>query len=129
MLFEYGESVLESKKLINELNIEENIIWLPKMSRKEIMFLLSSVDIGVGEFYNIEKRYGEVLDGKYWHLGKKPLLQSFRFNKGEFENTVGYPEPDLLNVLKRRRCILSFIKLFKDRNRYVEIGKKITYLV
>ncbi len=123
VLFEYGESVLESKKLINELNIEENIIWLPKMSRKEIMFLLSSVDIGVGEFYNIEKT---IWGGTGWEIlaSGKPLLQSFRFNKGEFENTVGYPEPDLLNVLKEEDVFYHLLNFFKDRNRYVEIGKK-----
>ena len=87
------------------------------------MFLLSSVDIGVGEFYNIEKT---IWGGTGWEIlaSGKPLLQSFRFNKGEFENTVGYPEPDLLNVLKEEDAFYHRLNFFKDRNRYVEIGKK-----
>lgn len=123
ILLEYGENVLESKQLISDLEIEENVLWLPKMSRKEIMFLLNLVDIGVGEFYNVEKT---IWGGTGWEVlaSGKPLLQSFRFKKGEFEKIVGYPEPDLLNVLNEEDIFYHLSKFFQDKNKYTEMGKK-----
>lgn len=40
VLFEYGPDVKQSKSLIEELNIKENVLWFRKISRKEIMQLL-----------------------------------------------------------------------------------------
>ena len=49
-LFEYGEDFKDSKKLIKNLNIENNVIWYPLLSRKELRALLQFVDIGGSEF-------------------------------------------------------------------------------
>ncbi len=49
--FEYGPDVASSKRLIQDLGIEKNVYWFPKMSRKEIMVGLSLSDIGTGEFH------------------------------------------------------------------------------
>lgn len=49
-LFEYGRDVAETKSLIKELKIEKQVVWFPKMSRREIMCLLPHADVGGGEF-------------------------------------------------------------------------------
>lgn len=48
--FEYGPEVTESKLLIKELCIENNVIWFPKMERKEIFIGITMADIGAVEF-------------------------------------------------------------------------------
>lgn len=50
VLFDYGIDVQTSKDLIQELGIEDKVLWLPKMSRSEIMILLSLADFVCGEF-------------------------------------------------------------------------------
>ncbi len=49
--FEYGQEVDESKKLISELGIDDSVVWMPLMDRKELMVGLSLCDIGTGEFH------------------------------------------------------------------------------
>jgi hypothetical protein len=52
ILFEYGMDIEFSKKLIHQLNIEEYVVWVPKMKRKEIMYGIRLADVGCGEFAN-----------------------------------------------------------------------------
>lgn len=49
-LFEYGRDVTETKELINQLGISRQVVWFPKMNRREIMCLLPHADIGGSEF-------------------------------------------------------------------------------
>jgi hypothetical protein len=48
ILFEYGTDVHLSKKLISGLEIADKVTWLPIMSRKELMPILSLADVGIG---------------------------------------------------------------------------------
>ena len=50
ILTEYGPDVLESKKLIRRLNIEEYVIWIKKQKRVDIFKYIDACDIGVSEF-------------------------------------------------------------------------------
>lgn len=50
ILFEYGSDVGASKRLVTELEIDEYVIWCPKMKRKDIMFGLKQADVGCGQF-------------------------------------------------------------------------------
>lgn len=47
---EFGPEVEASKELIHQLGIEENVLWLPAMQRKEIMPILRLADIAAIEF-------------------------------------------------------------------------------
>lgn len=49
-LFDYGVDVPATKALVRELGIEAQVIWFPRMSRREIACLLPHVDIGGSEF-------------------------------------------------------------------------------
>jgi hypothetical protein len=60
--FEYGPEIAESKKLVHELGLEENVIWLPISYRKEIMMMLSLMDLGMGEIGNSWFSYGTVYE-------------------------------------------------------------------
>jgi len=58
VLFEYGTCVEMSKHLVKDLNIEDQVTWLPIMPRKEIMLGISLCDIGVGELDSSYYSYG-----------------------------------------------------------------------
>jgi len=68
--FEYGIDVNESKKLIKDLNIENNVTWIPKSPRKDLMLGLSISDIVVGELYHSYFTYGII----YEALALKKLI-------------------------------------------------------
>lgn len=50
ILFEYGIDVEKSKNLINELNIEKYVKWMPTMHRKNIMYGLKKADLVTNSF-------------------------------------------------------------------------------
>jgi len=62
VLLEYGEHVDNSRALIRELNIENQVIWLPKMQRKYLMQFIKMANIGVGELGNSWMSYGAVYE-------------------------------------------------------------------
>ena len=96
IILEYGD-VNKARALVKELNLEEHVIWVKKTSRKNIMWLLGKVSVGVGEFI---ESHGTGWGGTGWEVlaSGKPLLQGFYFNEGEYEELMGHPEPPLLKV-------------------------------
>lgn len=71
ILLEYGSSVDKSKKLIQKLDIQNNVIWLPILERKEIMAIISLSDVVVGELYRSWLTYGCVFESL---VMKKPFI-------------------------------------------------------
>jgi hypothetical protein len=123
ILFEYGDDVLHSKKLIEELGISKYIIWLTKSDRKEIMWLLSNVDVGIGEFYDLPN----ILFGGTGYevlASGKPLIQGFNFIDNKFEEIYGIPPPPLLRVTNASDITNHFINLAKDKSLVSKIGSE-----
>ncbi len=71
IMFEYGWDFEESKKLVIDLGISANILWLPLMNRKDVMVWLSIADLGIGEVANSWLSYGAVYE---FLCSKKPFL-------------------------------------------------------
>lgn len=69
--FEYGSDVEASRVLINELGIDDHVIWYPQMNRKEIMPGVSQADIVAGQFMFGFNTFGVILEGMTF---KKPIL-------------------------------------------------------
>jgi hypothetical protein len=94
---EYGPDVAATKELVSQLGIQDWVSWLPKMTRKELLWLLGRVSVGVGEFMNLRCM---IWGGTGWEAlaSGKALLQGFRFDEGEFEQCYGFPPPPLLQV-------------------------------
>jgi glycosyltransferase involved in cell wall biosynthesis len=97
LIVEYGPDITETKQLVEQLGISGRVTWLPKMSRKELVWILKRVSVGVGEFYSARSL---IWGGTGWEALAygKPLLQAFRFVKGEFERFYGCPPPPMLAV-------------------------------
>jgi hypothetical protein len=70
-MLEYGYDLHHSKQLILELGIEEHVIWLPKMFRKEIMYLVSKVDVCSGEFGRSYLTFGTIVEAMTM---RKPVI-------------------------------------------------------
>jgi glycosyltransferase involved in cell wall biosynthesis len=92
VLFEYGNDWLNSKNLCKELGIDKRVNWLPKMSRKEIMELISECDIGVGEFYSVSRMTFGGAALEIMACGK-PVIHGFNFLNGEYESLYKMPPP------------------------------------
>ena len=62
VMFDYGIDRFESKKLVEELGIENNVVWLELMSRKDLMRWVDICDIGIGELGRSWLSYGSVYE-------------------------------------------------------------------
>lgn len=120
-VLEYGEDVAASKKLCADLNIENHIVWLPKMARKELMLLLKYAHIGVGEFYT---EPGSIWGGTGWEVLAmgKPLLQGFNFEDGEFEQSFNQPRPPMLPVKEEKDILKHLIDIADNPQKGKMIG-------
>lgn len=101
IMVEYGPDVRPAKELIAELGIGADVHWLPKLQRRELMWLLSRVTVGCGEFYDVPRM---IWGGTGWETlaSGRPLLQAFNFKDGEFESLFGYPPPPMLPVRSQK---------------------------
>ena len=123
IMVEYGPDVIESKSLCAELGINNNVIWLPKLSRKELMFYLQNCDVCCGQFGT---KNGLLWGGSAWEVLAcgKPLLQSFNFTDDEYFNYFNEPPPPILDVKGEVDVVNHLQAMFNDRDLCVEYGKK-----
>ena len=71
VMLEYGSDVEASKELIVALGIEAYVYWLPKMYRKELMYVIKNVDVCSGEFGYSYLTFGTVVEAM---LMQKPVI-------------------------------------------------------
>lgn len=71
IMFEYGNDILNSKELIRNLKIENNVFWMPLMPRRELMMGISLSDLVVGELAHSYFSYGVVHEAL---AAGKPLM-------------------------------------------------------
>lgn len=71
VMLEYGSDVIYTKELVKELGIEQKVFWLPKMYRKEIMYVIKQVDVCSGEFGYSYLTFGTIVEAM---LMKKPVI-------------------------------------------------------
>ncbi|MEZ5017524.1 MAG: glycosyltransferase [Flavipsychrobacter sp.] len=100
VLIDYGQDVQRSRALIAEKGIEDHVVWLPKMYRKDIMYLLKNVDIGSGEFTRSFLTFGTIIEAMFM---KKPVL-NYRVDElytqeyDELYPTYAVKEPEEIEV-------------------------------
>lgn len=122
IIVEYGPDVAATKSLACELGIADKVYWMPKMPRREVMWLLSRATVGVGEFYDAPKM---IWGGTGWEAlaSGKPLLQGFNFEAGEFERLYGHPPPPMLPIRKRDDILTHLLRMADDIGLRDEVGR------
>jgi len=123
LIVEYGPDVEPTKELVSQLGIQEFVIWLPKMARREIMWLLKYASIGVGEFMNPSNM---IWGGTGWETlaSGKPLLQAFRFEEGEFESIYDHPPPPMLPVRTKEDVLKHMLFVADHPDQAAQIGER-----
>lgn len=122
ILLEYGEDVAASKALCSELGISKHVRWVPQTERKNLMYLLSLCDVGIGEFYVDQ---GCIWGGTGWEVlsAGKPLIQSFNFTKHGFESSFSVQCPPILHADNFNQVAEHLSQLFTNTKYCVDTGK------
>ncbi len=71
VLFEYGRDVAKSKKLAAALGVEDSVVWLPMMQRKDLMSGLRMTDMVAAEFVHSWTVGGVLYESL---VARKPIL-------------------------------------------------------
>ncbi|OAD19287.1 hypothetical protein THIOM_005085 [Candidatus Thiomargarita nelsonii] len=119
ILFEYGEDVEASKQLIQELNIEKYVRWMPKMERKYIVQGLRKATFGCDQF-----RLGILgIAGTSYEILSEgiPLITNM---EGQLENPNSkfYSAP-ILHALETDEIYQYFADYKNNPEKYKAIGK------
>lgn len=122
VLFEYGPDVNDSKKLIKDLKIENNVIWFPTSSRKIIMLLLKTyASIGTDQY---RENISDGLSGTaYEVLSSGVPLLGHHAHKDLPENKW-YLDSPIIEVLSKDDIYTVFCDYEKDPQKYKEIGER-----
>lgn len=121
-LFEYGPDIKSTKKLIKKLGIEKTVVWIPKMERKLIYYLISKADVGVGEFYDIKEMIWGLTAVEIMMMGK-PVIQAFDYNKAQFMKIYGTTLPPIMSA-KTENQIFNHLKfLSNSKKKKLRIGR------
>jgi hypothetical protein len=122
IMVEYGPDVTTAKKLCDQLELGSHVLWLPKMDRRHLMWLLAHVSIGVGQFYDVPKI---IWGGTGWEnlASGRPLLQGYQFEDGEFEQLYGYPPPPMLPVRFQDDILKHLLDMADNPEKQEQIGK------
>lgn len=123
LMVEYGPDIEATRRLAEELGIANKIHWLPKMQRRELMWLLSKVSVACGEYYQVPRM---IWGGTGWEAlaSGRPLLQGFNFADGEFEDLYGYPPPPLLPVANEADVYGHLLDMADHPSRREEMGTR-----
>ena len=104
------------------LGLTKNVLWIPRTSRKNLLWLLKHVDVGVGEFIEIERTLWGGVGLEVLATGK-PLIHGFLFKDGEYEAIYDHPEPPLLKVKSKEDVKMHLLDLLADHSKAKAIGE------
>ena len=93
------------------------------MNRREIMLLISKVDVCIGEFYQINNM---LFGGTGYEVlaSGKPFIQSFNFKENDFNQKFNSSLPPILSANNFNDIYMHLVKLYNDIDFKLTIGKK-----
>ena len=116
ILVNWGDDALNSRALCNNLNINSNVIWLPLLKRRQILWILSHCcDIAAGQF--------NILPGQIWAstgwealaMGT-PLMQSVNFSSLEYQTLFNHELPFILDIKSTDDIYNNLLNVYKNKN-------------
>ena len=124
-LSNWGPDVFETKELVELLQLNDFVVWLPLLPRREVGFLLSrAADLGVGEFVCSK---GEMWGSTGWEnlATGIPFLQSINYTNFEFLQEFGYELPPFtLNVQSAEDVAKHMLGCYNDKNKIKQQAKE-----
>jgi len=117
VLVEWGRDFLLSKKLIKELSIEENVVWIPRVPREELRYYYYLSDIVADQF--CAGGHG-VLALEVLALEKVLLT----YINNDFEITAKRPVPPCLNAKTPEQICAMLADFATNRKAYANMGKR-----
>lgn len=121
IFFEYGEDFEESKLLCDQEKLSKNVIWLPKMKRKEIFEVLKYCSVGLGEFYQSESFFG----GCGWEIISNglPLIHGYKRDIDSFQIDYGYTAPPFYIANSIDSIHAGLIEFYDNKKYRLKIGE------
>lgn len=121
LILEYGPDVDETRKLVQQLNLDRFVCWLPKMPRRKILWIISQVSLVIGEFYDAPRT---IWGGTGWEAfaSGKALIQGFVFGETEFEEIFGYPAPPMYRVNASKPILDHLLAIADDLGQLEQVG-------
>lgn len=119
ILLEYGGDVEKSKTYIKELGIENHVIWIPKMLRKDIMAALTQVDFGIGELgYRRWFSYGSIFE--YMQTG----LPTIHHRDDTFYKEQGFDLYPMIDADNSEIITQTFLDFEVNKEKYKKMGQE-----
>ncbi|MDQ3683820.1 MAG: hypothetical protein M3352_12230 [Bacteroidota bacterium] len=118
ILFEYGTDVRHTKQLIDQLGIQDYVVWFSKMPRKHIMYIIQNSDMVVGELIHSWLTYCVVFEALCM---SKPLMHK-RIDRDFIEE---YPSLYPMVYADSKETVLEGLKnLLKKKEELIQLGIK-----
>jgi len=119
ILFEYGPSVKNSKNLIRELGIENNVVWAKKMPRKYILVLIKKyASIGADQF-----QIGLFGSTTYELMSQGiPVMNYLNLSPKEFKKKTGLPSPPIINVKTVSEIASALDEFYTNKEKLRQLG-------
>lgn len=123
VLFEFGEDTSHSKKLVKELEIEKQVMWVPLMNRKSLMLLLKHTDFGGGEFG------GAMWGGTGWEFLSMgvPFFQFVDMAAEEFRDKTQMNYPPFFNTNDADEIANKLMYFSANKTERAERGEKLQH--
>ncbi|HVE61226.1 MAG TPA: hypothetical protein VNA26_05375, partial [Chitinophagaceae bacterium] len=118
ILFEYGSDVHHTRQLIDQLGIQEHIVWFSKMPRKHIMYVIHNSDMVVGELIHSWLTYCVVFETLA--MGK-PLMHKRDDKYFVEEYSSLYP---MVHADSKETVSEGLKNLLKNKQEVMQLGTK-----
>jgi glycosyltransferase involved in cell wall biosynthesis len=98
ILVDWGKDAAASRTLCSSLNLDNSVIWLPLLQRRQIFWILTHFcDVAVGEFVQSPGALWASTGWEALAVGV-PTMQSVNFDNGSYEKVYGHPLPAFMDV-------------------------------
>lgn len=123
MLFDYGEDVASSKKYIKELDIEDNVLWVKKMPRKYILYILEHfASVGADQF-----GAGSLGGSAYEILSCKKSLLTYldedQFEENAFKKDIFSGRAGIFNCKSSETLSQHLVDLYSNEHLLFDAGQ------
>jgi hypothetical protein len=106
---EYGTDIENSKTLCKDLCIEKNVIWMPKMEKKHLLYGLKISDVFVGQLIDKFSGYTSLFEALA--MKKAVIHNGIELDKSLYPMLIANNEISLLSQLEK--CINKEIDLIE----------------